>query len=155
MGVAGVAVAAGELAATVGVDGVGEGELAAGDGLVEDAAGGEGVELDEVAVVGVGRLRGETGDAGEGGLEDGEEGNRPRTPLISLFVRLAACGEISACQREGQALRGYARAGGFAWIAMEPGVPGSVCGATCPAGRASCAEGGPSGRVYLSGRPIA
>ncbi len=54
MRLAGVAVFAAELAAAIGVDGVGHREPALGDGLVQDGARGEGFELDEVAVVSVG-----------------------------------------------------------------------------------------------------
>jgi hypothetical protein len=72
--VAGVAVAAGELAAAIGVDGVGEPGQAAGDGLVENAADFEGAEFDEVAIVGVLGLGGEAGETGEARLQDGEEG---------------------------------------------------------------------------------
>jgi len=62
--VACVAVAAGELAAAEGVDGVGERELALGDGLVEDGAGGHGAEFDKVAVVCVGGFGGQAGEPG-------------------------------------------------------------------------------------------
>jgi hypothetical protein len=76
MGIAGIAVAAGELASAIGVDGVGQGELATGDRLVEDASDFEGLELNEMAVVSVVSLRGEACDAGkrsESLVEDGEE----------------------------------------------------------------------------------
>jgi hypothetical protein len=52
-------------------------ELALGDGLVEDGAGLDGAEVDEVAVVGVGSLGGETCHAEEAragvGVKDGKE----------------------------------------------------------------------------------
>ncbi len=58
VGVAGVAVFAGELAAAKGVDGPGVLELAFGDGAVEEGTGLEGAEVDVVAVGGVGGLCG-------------------------------------------------------------------------------------------------
>ena len=63
VGVAGVAVAAAELAAAVGVDAVGEAQAAVRGGAIEDAADFERLELDEVAVVGVLGLGGHAGDA--------------------------------------------------------------------------------------------
>ena len=74
VGVAGVAVFAAELAAAVRVDAVVEEELAFGIDSAEDAASLDGAELDKVARVGVGGLGCEAGHAGEGWLEDGEEG---------------------------------------------------------------------------------
>lgn len=77
VGVAGVAITAGELAAAVGIDAPGKPGEALGGGTVEDAADLEGAELDEMAGIGVSRFEGESGDACSrrlGGLsEDGEE----------------------------------------------------------------------------------
>jgi hypothetical protein len=76
MRVAGVAVAAGELAAAVWIDAPGHPGHAFGVDAAEDGADVEGAELDEVAVVGVGGFEGHAGYAsgsGRGLIEDGEE----------------------------------------------------------------------------------
>ena len=74
MRVAGVAVLAAELATAIGVDGPLEREIALADGTVEDGAGAHGAELDPMAVVGVGRLRGEARHADGDGGKDRKEG---------------------------------------------------------------------------------
>lgn len=74
VGVAGVAVAAGELAATVGVDGPLEGEVAFAERAVEEGLGAHSAKGDEVAVCGVVGLGGEAGHPDGLGGEDGKEG---------------------------------------------------------------------------------
>ena len=92
MCVAGVAVLAAELAASVGIDGPGERELAFGDGLVEDGARLQGLELDEVSIVSVRGFGGEAGEADWGLIQDGEErigvGLYFRHMFASMKVRL-------------------------------------------------------------------
>ena len=83
VGVAGVAVAAGELAATIGIDASGEGKTALGDRGVEHGPDGQGAEFHLVAVVDPGGGPGLAGDSGEPGrgreggilIQDGEEGS--------------------------------------------------------------------------------
>ena len=77
MGVTGVAVAAGELAATIGIDAPRHPVHAFGVKAIEDAAHLEAAELDKVTVVGVSGLEGHACDAdrrlGGGLVQDGEE----------------------------------------------------------------------------------
>ena len=89
--VAGVAVTAGELAAAVRIDRVGEGEPAAGGGAVEDSADVKGAEFDVVAVGDVSGFGGHAGEARWCGREDGEEGCGRVADVYhtSPFIRLS------------------------------------------------------------------
>ncbi len=104
VGVAGVAVAAGELAAAVGVDAPCQPCHAFGDGAVEDGADVEGAELNLVAVVGMGGLGGQAGDAEQARagvlVEDGEEGAGGKFGFRHFFASLEmrVGGAVGACQ---------------------------------------------------------
>lgn len=73
VGVTGVAVAAGELAATVGIDAPRHPVHAFGVKTIENTPDLESAELDKVTVVGVSGLEGHSGDADRGLIQDGEE----------------------------------------------------------------------------------
>ncbi len=98
--VAGVAVAAGELAAAIGIDGPGGPAEAFGDGVVEDGAAGEGAELDVVADVELLAIGGGTAEGGAALVpDDGEE-------CRSVRLFFAHVVERSGCGRWGQVREG-------------------------------------------------
>jgi hypothetical protein len=78
VGIAREAILAAELTAAKWIDGVGVLEAALGDGLVQDGAGADGAEIDEVTVVGVSGLGGKASDAEQARagvlVQDGKKG---------------------------------------------------------------------------------
>jgi hypothetical protein len=79
VGETGITITAGELTTAVGIDGMGEGQSAPGDGFAEDGAGGDGTILGEAA----GGVQGREG----GGLGEGREGRRAENGEESLSFR--------------------------------------------------------------------
>jgi len=75
VGIAGVAIATSKLTSTIGVDTPGHPDHAFRGDAAEDRADLQGAELDEMAVIGVRRLKGHACDAGWRGrlVENGEE----------------------------------------------------------------------------------
>ena len=88
VGVARIAVFAGEFAAAVGIDSPGKRHADAG-AAVEKRPDGQGEVLDLVALADGFAFSGQAGDADEFGLEDGEQGREAiiRSPYVRLWYR--------------------------------------------------------------------